>query len=300
MSHDQLEQGSPRMNAAFNPQSPNLASQGSSPSQENNAVSIKVKSLNPSSQLLLPSRIVTHHPTAGLNPIVDAAGYLFSVIGKLKNIKSYRQLNKLQNELIQEINVFQETIKALGYNSEYTIVCRYVLCATLDEIISYTAWGNQGQWESYSLLSAFKQDKQHQDKFFSILERAIKEPSLYIDLMELMYLCLSMGYKGQYRTTEHSQYQLEQITNSLYKHIRAYRGSFSKTLSPTPLKSPKISVKAAAPQRKVSLGFIFVVTACIIMAIFVSLGYLMDVISNEAYKNISQFENAASHEAAQY
>lgn len=300
MSHDQLEQGLPRMNTAFNAPSSHLTSHESdSTSPDNTAISTKVKNLNQTSPLLLPSRIVTHHPTAGLNPIVDAAGYLFSVIGKLKHIKSYRQLNKLQNELIQEINTFQETIKGLGYNSEYTIVCRYVLCATLDEIISHTAWGNQGQWENYSLLSAFKQDKQHQDKFFSILERTIKEPSLYIDLMELMYLCLSMGYKGQYRTTEHNQYQLEQITNSLYKHIRAYRGSFSKMLSPAPLKTQKISIKTPS-QRKISLGFICVVTACIIMAIFVSLGYLMDVISNEAYKNISTVESAASHDAAQY
>jgi type VI secretion system protein ImpK len=218
------------------------------------------------------------------------------VVGKLKQLKSYRQLNKLQIELVQEINAFQEAVKNLGYHPEYSIVCRYILCATLDEIISNTAWGGQGQWDSYSLLGAFNQDTQHQDKFFTILERSIKEPTLYIELMELMYLCLSMGYKGQYRATEHSQYQLEQIINGLYKHIQAYRGSVSKTLSPTPLKLSRPSVNRA-PQRRLSLGLICIMTACIIMAIFVSLGYLMDIISNEAYKNISTFENAVSHEA---
>lgn len=265
---------------------------------ENDSAISKVQNLNSASQLLLPSRNVTHNPKAGLNPIVDAAGYLFSVIGKLKNIKSYRQLNKLQTELIQEINTFQEAVKNHGYSSEYVIVCRYILCATFDEIISNTPWGSQGRWDTYSLLAVFNQDTQHQDKFFTIMERAIKEPALYIDLMELMYLCLSMGYKGQYRTTEHSQYQLEQITNNLYKHIRAYRGSFSKILSPTPLKTTKTSAKAAS-QRKTSLPFIFVVTACIIMTIFVSLGYLMDVMSNEAYKNISRFENPVFHETSE-
>ena len=129
------------------------------------------------------------------------------------------------------------------------------------------------------------------------MERTIKEPALYIDLMELMYICLSMGYKGQYRTTEHSQYQLEQITNNLYKHIRAYRGSFSKTLSPTPLKATKPSAKHLL-QRKTSLLLIFIVTACVIMTIFVSLGYLMDVISNEAYKNIAQFGNSVAHKTS--
>jgi len=265
---------------------------------EQDTIINKVQALNASAQLLLPSRVVSHNPKAGLNPIVDAAGYLFSIIGKLKAIKTYRQLNKLQAELIQEINLFHETVKNHGYSSEYIVVCRYVLCAITDEIICNTSWGGQGQWDAFSLLAAFNQDTHHQDKFFSIMERTIKEPALYIDLMELMYICLSMGYKGQYRTTEHSQYQLEQITNNLYKHIRAYRGSFSKTLSPTPLKSSKSTAKPKI-QRKTSLFFIFVVTACVMMTIFVSLGYLMDVISNEAYKNIAQLGKSNKYDTSQ-
>jgi len=294
-----------RVNATFNQHttkdshSLSLAVEANSQSSHEHDGAIgKVQNLSASSPLLLPSCNITHNPKAGLNPIVDAASYLFSVMGRLKQIKSYRQLNKLQTELIQEINTFQEAVKNHSYNSEYVIVCRYVLCATLDEIISNTPFGGHGQWDGYCLLAAFNQDTQHQDRFFTIMERAIKEPALYIDLMEFMYLCLSMGYKGQYRATEHSQYQLEQITNNLYKHIRAYRGSFSKILSPTPLKAPKSPAKTAS-QRKTSLIFIFVVTACIIMTIFVSLGYLMDVISNEAYKNISRFGNSVSHQVAE-
>lgn len=254
------------------------------------------KNLKTSSQLLLPNRVVTHHPKAGLNPVADAASYLFSVLGKLKTITTYRQLDKLQQELIQEINTFQETINTLGYNTEYVIVCKYILCATFDDIISNTNWGAQGQWDCYNLLSAFNQDTQHQNKFFTIMERAIKEPTHYIDLMEVMYICLSMGYKGQYRTTEHSQYQLEQITNNLYKHIRSCRGGFSKNLSPTALRSFRTVIRTASTSN-LSLVFIMLTTVCIVMTIFVSLGYLMDVISNEAYKNVAQIQRSVSTEA---
>ena len=125
------------------------------------------------------------------------------------------------------------------------------------------------------------------------MELAIKEPALYIDLMELMYLCLSMGYKGKYRATEHSQYQLEQITHNLYKHIQAYRGNFSKALSPVPLRSPKSNTKLAT-RPQTSVIFIFIITFCIIMAIFIALSYLTDVISNEANKSIAQYEKTVS------
>jgi len=253
--------------------------------ENNHHTPSKIQPLHTPASLVLPSRVMSHNTKAGLNPIVDAAGYLFSVLGKLMHLKSYRHLDKLQLELLQEITILHETIQNLGYSSEYITVCKYVLCATMDEIISNTSWGGQGQWEAYCLLGVLNQDTQHQDKFFSIMERAIKEPALYIDLMELMYLCLSMGYKGQYHATENGQHQLDQITNNLYKHIRAYRGSFSKTLSPTSIKAHKSSATHA---HQTPLSFIFIVTACIIMTIFVSLGYLMDVISNEAYKSITQ------------
>lgn len=250
-----------------------------------------------SPQLLVLNRVITHSPKAGLNPLVDAASFLFSAISELKRTTAYRQLNKLQKELIHEVNTFQDVIGRHGYNAEYLIICRYVLCATLDDVIANTPWGGQGQWDSYNLLAAFNQDVHHQSKFFTILERAINEPTLYIDLMEFIYISLSMGYKGQYRSTEHSQYQLEQITNNLYKHIRAYRGNFSKTLSPVPLKAPKALHKISS-ESQTSLLFIFFITTCVMMSIFIGLDYLMDVISNEAYKNIDQIKATVSHETA--
>jgi type VI secretion system protein ImpK len=244
-------------------------------------------------QLLLPSRIVTHHPKAGLNPLVDLTGYLFSLLGKLKPLKSYRNRSKLQKELIHEINVFYDAIKTHGYNAEYMIVCRYVLCAAFDDILMDTAWGGQGKWKNYSLLAAFNQDVDHHEKFFAILERALKEPAYYIDLMELMYICLSMGYRGSYRATEHNQFQLEQITNTLYKHIRAFRGGFSKTLSPTPLRFSRMMIKRTIELRY-SLLIILGITTCVVLMIFIGLGYLMDTISNEAYRNITHIQNSAS------
>ncbi|OGT60566.1 MAG: hypothetical protein A3F14_05970 [Gammaproteobacteria bacterium RIFCSPHIGHO2_12_FULL_43_28] len=243
----------------------------------------------------LAGRHIIHHPRAGLNPVVDAAAYLFSALGKLKQLRHYHQLNELQAELIQEINAFQETIRNYGYNAEYIIVCRYIIAATFDDIICNTPWGAEGQWEPHLLLEALNQDTQHHDKFFSILERAIKEPALYIDLMELIYIALSMGYKGQYRSTEYNQFQLEQITHNLYQHIRAYRGNISKTLSPMPLKAPKTTTETIKPE-KTSPFFVFFITACVVMMVFVSLGYLMDLISNEAYKNIAQIEHPINHD----
>lgn len=244
--------------------------------------------------VLLPGRFVNHAPQAGVNPLVDAASHLFSILGKLKHLETCSQLAQLQKELIQDVTAFQEALRHQRYQMEYLIIARYVLCATFDDIISNTSWGGQGEWDSFSLLAAFNQDVQHQHKFFTILERALKESTLYIDLMEFIYLCLNAGYKGAYRDTEHNQFLLEQITHTLYKHITVYRGGFNKSLSLSPASLFPRPTKLSKKSPYLSLRFIFFTTASLVMIVFISLGYLMDIISNETYEYISQIQHFIS------
>lgn len=255
--------------------------------------SVAISQHEPSHQLLLQSKFINHHPKSGLNPLVDAAALLFSMMGKLKQIKSYRHLGNLQKELVQEINAFQDTIKSQNYSSEYLLVSRYAICATLDDIISSTTWGAQGQWDSYSLLSAFNQESITQERFFAILERLIKDPALYIDIMELMYICLSLGFKGHYRSGEFNHHQLEQIISSLYKRIRAYRGDFSKILSPLPIKLPA-SQKTKAKQMPAWLVALLVAGAS--LALFAGMRYLLNMTSIQAYQDLTQIGKSISHD----
>lgn len=247
----------------------------------------------PQSPSLLTNKFITHHSKSGFNPLVDAAAYLFSVVGKLKQLKSYRHLGQLQKELILEINHFQEAVKTQNYSSEYILVSRYALCATLDDIISNTVWGGQGQWDSFSILAAFNQDATNHERFFILLERIIKDPAQYIDVMELMYICLSLGFKGSYRATEFGSAHLEQITNALYKRIRIYRGDYNKSLAPYPLKSTQTT---KANPKEIPFWVILGVTAIIIVMIFLGLGYMLDTISNKAFQELMHIGHSLLYE----
>lgn len=258
-------------------------------------ISTQGESILPTPSSATQDAPASHHPKAGLNPLADAASSLFTAIGHLKQIGTCRQRENLQRELIQTVVTFQETITQLGYQPEYVIVCRYVMCATIDDIIKSTSWGSEGQWEAYALLPALNQEPTREDKFFTILERVIQEPAHYIDLMELMYLCLSLGYQGQYRVTDQNQYALEQITHALYKHIRAYRGGFSKTLSPMPLK-PHARTSNPPTDQSLPGWLILFIGVCLVMVLFIALGYLTETLSNEALKNIAELQPILAHE----
>ncbi|HEX2549556.1 MAG TPA: type IVB secretion system protein IcmH/DotU [Gammaproteobacteria bacterium] len=251
------------------------------------------KNLNPTFQpMLLHNKLMIHHHKAGLNPLVDAAAYVFSSIGQIKNLQVYRNLSKLQKEFLEEINTFEVSAKSHGYSSEYIVVSRYALVATIDDIITNTAWGRE-DWHSFSLLDVFNQDAGREDRFFMILERITKDPKIYIDVMELMYICLSLGYKGSYRQSDENN-QLETLTHALYQHIRAHHGDYSKTLSPFPVR-PKPITKTETP--KISYWFLFFITGSIIMLLFIGLGYFLDHTSNQSYEALMHIGKSILYES---
>ncbi len=242
---------------------------------------------------LAPRRMITHHPKAGLNPISDAAANIFSLCSRLKQLKNYRHLSKLHQELMHEMQAFQNAAKAQGYSSEHVLVSRYALCATLDDLIKNTSWGGQGQWDQYSLLTAFHPDTVNPDRFFAILERIIKEPALYIDILELMYICLSLGFEGPYRSDQYSNLQFDKIIQGLYQQIRAYRGDFPKNLSPYLFK-PFLSPRKNTPSS--SLGWTLLLTTCFALFVMSGLGYSLGTMITQINQDLKQIGKSSLYE----
>ena len=202
---------------------------------------------NPSTPLLFASKANSHVPEAGLNPLVDAAAYLFYLMGKLKTIKEHRHLAKLHDELLTEVRHFQERVKACRYNvlfvEEFIPTATYALCITLDDLISETTWGGHGKWQQYSVVTALFGKGASQKSFFIILERLTIDPNAYIDVVEFLYLCLSFGLKCRDATDgcELSHEQNGHISNYLFRFIQACRGNHSKALSPFPIRAKRVS-----------------------------------------------------------
>ncbi len=247
---------------------------------------------NPTTQLLLTSKPLIHRADAGVNPLVDAAAYLFSIIGKLKRIKSYKSLKKLHAELMQEVENFQETVQTYNYEAsylaEYLPLSCYILCLTLDEVIASTSWGGQGKWDKYSLVNSFNQEPLSHENFLIILERLVRDPAIYVDVMEFIYICMSLGFKCRYQAVEFNYEQLEQITNSLYKHIRLHRGNFNKILSPFPIKSSPPS--RPSYWEKLPVWSVIALSSIFFAIVVLSGNIFLDKTFGQLHKKLNQME----------
>lgn len=168
----------------------------------------------------------------GSNAVVTAAATLMSEMVRLKHSYEFEDLHSLQERLSAEIKLFEHRLVQQGVESSQVMAARYVLCTALDEAVATTPWGNESEWSSMSLLSSFHNETFGGEKFFQLLDRLSRNPVKHLPLLELMYLCISLGFEGKYRVMPRGVAELEVIRDGLYRQIRQLRGDTPRDLSP--------------------------------------------------------------------
>jgi len=169
---------------------------------------------------------------SGLNPLVAAANPLLNLVPRLRGLMSHHDPAGLKETLVRHIKQFEMQSKAAGSPPEKVIASRYVLCTMLDETVASTPWGGSGAWGGHSLLVTFHNETWGGEKFFQLLAKLAENPRGNRDLLELMYVCLSLGFEGRYRVIENGRSQLAALRERLAQLLRNQRGEYERDLSP--------------------------------------------------------------------
>jgi type VI secretion system protein ImpK len=168
----------------------------------------------------------------GLNPITAAATTLLALLAQLRESAHHPDPDSLFQHIGNELRQFEAAARAQGEPDDMVLAARYVLCAALDETVLNTPWGSQSRWAGETLLSVFHNDTWGGEKVFQWLERLVREPGRNLHLLELIYLCIALGFAGKYRIQDRGRAELERIHDGLHQTIRQQRGDFERTLSP--------------------------------------------------------------------
>lgn len=248
---------------------------------------------------LLPAAAYTlpiHPRNAGLNPLTDAGAHLFSLAGTLRQLKCCLHPDKLHRDLMTAVNTFQEAVRQLGYGPDHVLASRYAICVTLDDLIGQSAFGAGGQWQPCALPEsvAAESGARPQEKFFMILDKITREPARYIDLMEFMYICLSLGFRGHYHSTDFAHQQLDQLTDRLYHLIRSHRGETGQTLSPFPVRAAPAEGHISRTQIRSSR--LLLLAALLVPTLFLGLSGMLSILSGQLYAKLAHIGAFVSHE----
>lgn len=205
------------------------------------------------------------------NALTDEAAKLFALIGRLKLTPQHNDVESLHRQTIQTIQAFENNMRSGKTNLEIILAARYALCATIDETVLNTPWGSNSLWSNQSMLSTFHQETSGGEKFFLILNQILQQPAQNLELLELMFTCLSLGFEGKYRIMPNGHSQVEALRDDLYQAIRSCRGDYEHNLSP---RWAGIRIKTTI-LRQVPIWVIAAFTAAVLVTIYAGFNYML-------------------------
>lgn len=168
----------------------------------------------------------------GLNPLEQAAGPLLAMLTRLRNTIAHPAPASLRAQLLGYLRQFEEKARQAGVAPDEVMLARYVLCTALDEAVLSTPWGSTSDWGKQSLLITLHNEAWGGEKVFQLLEHCLQNPHQRLHLLELLYLCTSLGFEGRYRVMHDGRSQLEALRERTAAVIRSTRGEYEHELSP--------------------------------------------------------------------
>lgn len=166
------------------------------------------------------------------NILVNAAAPLFFLATQIRNTASHSDLLGLRERFIRDLGRFDQESRRSGEPAELLRDARYALCTFVDEAVLNTPWGSDSTWQEESLLSTFFNETWGGDRFFTILDQAKQQPGRTYALLEILFICLMLGFEGKYHVLDRGKARLEEVRDDLYQILRAQRSEFERALSP--------------------------------------------------------------------
>lgn len=240
----------------------------------------------------LPTRPIPSAPTASSNHLVDAASPLLVLIAHISNTLDARDTYRLKEQIGEEIEQFQRQAQRENIDNKTIQDASYMLCTVLDEAVLNTPWGQQSDWRVNTLLSTHFQDVRGGNVFFDKLKQFSGYPSQHIQMLKLMYYCLSLGFQGRYRHESDPVGKLNFIKSDTADKIREVENiENNEDLSPHWI---GIAGLGSSLKNSIPAWLIGAVTAALLLGVFSTLFFLLSSSSNKA---IESFESLAFNTA---
>lgn len=180
----------------------------------------------------LPGAPVPSSLAQGLNPLERAAGPLLALLTRLRSTLSHPMPASLRAQLLAYLRQYEDQAREAGVSQDEIMLGRYVLCTALDEAVLSTPWGSGSEWGKQSLLITLHNEAWGGEKVFQLLEHCLQNQRQRLHILELLYLCMSLGFEGRYRVMSDGRSQLEALRERTAAAIHSVRGEQERELSP--------------------------------------------------------------------
>ncbi len=158
------------------------------------------------------------------NPLIAAAGPIFSLLERLSLSQSLPPVEQIRENIEHEFYSFLSRLHASEYVEDSIRIARYIMSAAIDELIgkSYLRLSGEGvEFKAFSPSSA--QGVSPEQGFFEVIHYIKARPTQYLDLIELAYYCLILGFEGELHFKADGRQVLDNLIEELFLIIQKHR-----------------------------------------------------------------------------
>ncbi len=193
-------------------------------------------------------------------PLAVAAAPLLQLLARLRNTARPPDAGDLQSRTLRAVRGFEQRARETGVPPEQLRPATYAICASIDDVVLNTPWGAASAWGKRTLTAILFPGVSGEDRFLEGLAKLQREPANHLPVIELMYLCLSLGYMGRYRAGSQGIAEIERLRAASFAVIAA-QAPVDGDLSPhwQGVAAPHQAARGGLP---VWLGFAVALAVC--------------------------------------
>lgn len=229
---------------------------------------------------------------AGPNKLVEYASELFALHYEITNGSFQAHVEQLRLSLNDALTKFTLRSQQNGISDKSLRSARYIICTFIDESVMSTEWGRSSDWSRQSMLSTNFNESWGGEVFYKIRLYSLEHLSEFIDVFELCYICLCLGFKGQYATNPNGQMVMDRIKRESFQVIQEYRGH-SDTAGLSPSWESDYEKKKPIRQKN-SLWLVSIISIAVLICIYGALSIFLNSTITPVYNQVEKQEQSIS------
>ncbi len=124
----------------------------------------------------------------------------FTLILQLRSSSHFSDAETLRSNLLQVLNECEQNARRSG-SVQDAEDAKFALVAFVDETVLSSDWSMKSVWMSKPLQLQLYSRFDAGEQFFERMEPILQNPSR-LEVLEVYYLCLTLGFKGRYQLVE--------------------------------------------------------------------------------------------------
>jgi len=217
----------------------------------------------------------------------DAYAPCFALILQLRASRDFGDASVLRPRVEKLLDAAEKEARRNGYPEEDVEAATFALVAFIDETILSSDWRGKDQWLVRPLQLQRYDRFDAGEYFFERLAQLRAAPTAHGEALEVYYLCVALGFKGQYML--HDQERLRLLIEETHAELSRLPSLRAERLAPhgTPRDQ-----KASEARGRVPAWIIFAAAVGIALVIYLGMFLYISGAANETAAFIDRLPRA--------